>query len=65
MKVLVFGAGVIGTLHAWAFERAGHTVTLFARPGHEDRWANGVALRILDGRGGRAEETKVLYRPRS
>ncbi|HYM39500.1 MAG TPA: 2-dehydropantoate 2-reductase N-terminal domain-containing protein [Thermoplasmata archaeon] len=63
MKVLVFGAGVIGTMHAWAFERAGHTVSLLVRPGHQDRWANGVALRILDGRGGRAQETKVLYRP--
>lgn len=63
MKILVFGAGVIGTMHAWAFERAGHQVSLLVRPGHEDRWANGVALRILDGRGPRQEETKVLYRP--
>jgi 2-dehydropantoate 2-reductase len=50
-------------MHAWAFERAGHQVSLFARAGHEDRWANGIALRILDGRGGRREEAKVLYRP--
>ncbi len=64
MKVLVFGAGVIGTMHAWAFERAGHTVSLLVRPGREDRWANGLALRILDGRGPRQEESKVLYRPR-
>ncbi len=63
MKVLVFGAGVIGTMHAWAFERAGHTVSLLVRPGGEDRWANGVALRVLDGRGRRGEEVKVLYRP--
>lgn len=63
MKILVFGAGVIGTMHAWAFERAGHQVSLLVRPGHEDRWSNGVALRILDGRGPRQEEAKVLYRP--
>lgn len=63
MKVLVFGAGVIGTMHAWAFEQAGHQVSLLARAGHEDRWANGIALRILDGRGSRQEEAKVLYRP--
>ncbi len=63
MKVLVFGAGVIGTMHAWAFESAGHSVSLLVRPGHEGRWANGVALRLLDGRGGRGEEAKVLYRP--
>ncbi len=63
MKILVFGAGVIGTMHAWAFEQAGHAVSLLVRPGREDRWANGVALRILDGRGSRQEEFKVLYRP--
>jgi len=63
VKILVFGAGVIGTMHAWAFERAGHQVSLLARPGHEARWSNGIALRILDGRGGRKDEAKVLYRP--
>jgi len=63
VKILVFGAGVIGTMHAWAFERAGHNVSLLVRPGRESRWADGVALRILDGREGRTEETKVLYRP--
>ena len=63
MKILVFGAGVIGTMHAWAFERAGHQVSMLVRPGHEARWTNGVALRILDGRGNRQEEAKFLYRP--
>ncbi len=64
MKVLVFGAGVIGTMHAWAFEQAGHAVSLLVRPGREASWAKGVALRVLDGRGGRNEEVKVLYSPR-
>ena len=50
-------------MHAWAFERAGHTVRLLVRPGRESQWAEGVALRILDARGGRTEDTKVLYRP--
>ncbi len=63
MKVLVFGAGVIGTMHAWAFQTAGHDVSLLVRPGQENRWADGVPLRILDGRRGRNEEAKVLYRP--
>ena len=57
------GAGVIGTMHAWAFEQAGHHVTLLVRPGRESRWTNGVALRILDGRRGHTGESKVLYRP--
>ena len=65
MKILVFGAGVIGTMHAWAFQNAGHDVSILVRPGHEDRWANGIALRILDGRGTRQEEAKALYRPQA
>ena len=63
MKVLVVGAGVIGTMHAWAFEQAGHRVTLLVRPGRESRWTDGVALRVLDGRRGHTGESKVLYRP--
>jgi 2-dehydropantoate 2-reductase len=63
VKILVFGAGVIGTMHAWAFQGAGHEVSLLVRPGQEGRWANGIALRILDGRKGHTGEAKVLYQP--
>jgi 2-dehydropantoate 2-reductase len=63
MKLLVFGAGVIGTMHAWAFENAGHSVSLLVRPGHEDRWTNGIELQILDGREGHAKEVKTQYHP--
>lgn len=63
MKLLVFGAGVIGTLYGWAFESAGHSVSLLARPGHEDRWANGVDLQVLDARGGREQEVRTSYHP--
>ena len=63
MKLLVFGAGVIGTLHAWAFEHAGHSVSLLVRPGHEERWRNGINLQLLDARGGHEQEVGTLYRP--
>ena len=63
MKILVFGAGVIGTLYGWAFEGAGHSVSLLVRPGHEDRWTNGINLQILDARGGKEQEVGALYRP--
>jgi 2-dehydropantoate 2-reductase len=63
MKVLVFGAGVIGTLHAWAFERAGHTVRLFVRPGHKARWQGGIRLELLDARRGERTEVRTVFRP--
>ena len=59
MKILVFGAGVAGTIHAWAFEQAGHQVSLLVRPGHEDRWAGGIELRVLDARRGGRDEAKA------
>jgi 2-polyprenyl-3-methyl-5-hydroxy-6-metoxy-1,4-benzoquinol methylase len=43
-----FSAGVIGTLYAWAFENAGHSVSLLVRPGHEEHWTNGMSLQLLD-----------------
>ena len=34
MKVLILGAGVVGVSSAWYLARAGHDVTLIARPAH-------------------------------
>jgi 2-dehydropantoate 2-reductase len=64
MRVLVYGAGAIGTLHGWALADAGHDVTLLVRPQHEARWAEGVQLRVLDARRGRAVEVTRPFRPR-
>jgi len=44
MKVIVLGAGVIGTTTAWYLARAGHDVEVVERrdgPGLETSYANG------------------------
>ncbi len=44
MKILVLGAGVVGTTSAWYLARAGHQVTVVDRqavPGNETSFANG------------------------
>ncbi|WP_239405741.1 ketopantoate reductase family protein [Frankia sp. Cj3] len=64
MRVLVFGGGVIGTLHAWALSRAGHEVSLLVRPEQVDRWADGIDLSILDVRGRRRREVTERFHPR-
>lgn len=49
MKVLVLGAGVIGTTTAWYLARAGHEVTVVERregPGLETSFANGGQISV-------------------
>ncbi len=64
MKILIFGAGVIGTLHAWALANAGNDVSLLVRSGKEAQWANGIELDVLDERGGKARFVKEKFLPR-
>jgi D-amino-acid dehydrogenase len=49
LKVLVLGAGVIGTTSAWYLARAGHQVTVIDRqpvPGNETSFANGGQISV-------------------
>ncbi len=50
MKILIFGRGVVSTQYAWAFEKAGHTVEFYVRPGRKAEYGATVALNLLDAR---------------
>jgi 2-dehydropantoate 2-reductase len=50
MKILLFGRGVISTQYAWAFEKTGHTVEFYVRPGRKAEFGSTVALNIFDAR---------------
>ena len=50
MKILFFGRGVIGTLYAWAFEKAGHTVEFYVREGRKAQYGAHIDLEIMDAR---------------
>jgi 2-dehydropantoate 2-reductase len=52
MKVLIIGAGVIGTVYGWALAEAGHSVTHLLRPGRTTRFTNGVPIDMVDRRKG-------------
>ena len=53
MKILVFGAGVIGVTYAWQLSLAGHEVALLVRPGRKQEMeSKGIAISCLDNRGG-------------
>ncbi|WP_020497464.1 ketopantoate reductase family protein [Sciscionella marina] len=50
MKILMFGRGTINSLYGWAFEKSGHTVDFYVRPGRAAQYGSTVALDIRDGR---------------
>jgi 2-dehydropantoate 2-reductase len=50
MKVMIVGAGVIGTIYGWALSEAGHSVIHFVRPGRSSGFTNGVSIDMMDRR---------------
>ncbi len=64
MKILILGAGVVGTTYGWQLSIAGHDVTLFVRPGRRvSLEQDGVRIRCRDDRKKPAVATEHLYRP--
>jgi ketopantoate reductase len=65
MKILVFGAGVIGTVYAWQMSEAGHDVTLLVRKQRMVRYSHsGVTINCTDMREKKTEYVKTVFRPR-
>lgn len=61
MKILIIGAGVIGTIYGWAFSEAGHEVTHYVRPGKAAQYAPGITVHVLDGRDENQGERTAHY----
>ncbi len=64
LRILVFGAGVIGTVYGYALAQAGVDVTHYVRPGKKQSLEKGISLRLLDGRLKQPQETSMLYKPK-
>ncbi len=66
MKILVFGAGVIGTTYAWQMWEAGHEVSLLVRRQRLVRYSHsGVTITCTDVRGKEKEYKKTVFRPKT
>ena len=50
MKILIFGAGVIGITYGWQLSEAGQDVTLLVREGKKAAYENGIAIHCRDER---------------
>jgi ketopantoate reductase len=64
MKILVLGAGVIGTTYAWQLSDAGHDVSLLVRKSKKEQMErNGIHIRYRDERLKKSEPVEVTYQP--
>ena len=61
MKILMFGAGVIGAVYGYALAQAGNDVTHYVRPGKKAALAAGIPIRLLDGRHKNSKDADVRY----
>lgn len=61
MRVLIVGAGIIGTIFGWALSRAGHDVAHLVRPGRAAPLADGIAMDVVDRRRGHKGRFRGQY----
>jgi 2-dehydropantoate 2-reductase len=61
MKILVIGAGVIGSVYGYVLAQAGNEVTHYVRPGKKASLERGIPIRFLDGRKKDPKDKDVLY----
>ena len=53
MKVLVIGAGIIGSIFGWALTEGGHDVVHFVRKGKAAQFVGGMKIDMLENRKGK------------
>jgi 2-dehydropantoate 2-reductase len=65
MKVLIVGAGVIGTIYGWAFTEGGVETTHLVRPNRLEGLRGGVEMDVLDERKGHKKSNLTHYAMRT
>ncbi len=66
MKILVFGAGVIGTTFAWQLSEAGYDVSLLVRKQRLVRYSHsGITIACTDMRDKKKEYEQTVFRPQT
>jgi 2-dehydropantoate 2-reductase len=61
VKILVIGAGIIGTIYGWALAACGHRVVHVVRPGKAASLPQGVPMDVYDRRKGRKRYFRGKY----
>lgn len=64
MKILIYGAGIIGCTYGWQLAEAGHDVTVLVRKGRKQQIdEQGIHLVCQDFRGNKKKTIEVIFRP--
>lgn len=64
MKILIYGAGVIGCTYGWLLSRKLHDVTLLVREGRKEQVErDGINIHCTDFRTGKKKTEQAVFRP--
>jgi len=64
MKILIYGAGIVGTTYGWQLSKAGHEITVLVRPEKKQSVKEeGIHIRCTDFRGGQKAIEEVVFKP--
>lgn len=65
MKILIYGAGIIGSTYGWQLSKVGHDITVLVRPGKlQSTEENGIHIQCSDFRGGQKQTEQIVFRPK-
>ena len=62
MRILVVGAGIVGTIYGWALTASGHHVVHLVCSGRAAALSNGLAIDLFDKRKGRKRTFRGIYK---
>jgi 2-dehydropantoate 2-reductase len=64
MKLLIYGAGIVGSTYGWQLSEAGHDVSVMVRKVEKQQIEeNGIAIHCTDFRGGEKQLKQIVFRP--
>ena len=64
MKILIYGAGIVGCTYGWQLSKSGHDVSVLVRKEKKQQIVeNGIAIHCSDFRGVQKEVIQTVFRP--
>jgi ketopantoate reductase len=65
MKILIYGAGIVGCTYGWQLSEAGYDICVLVRKGRKQQLdENGINIHCSDYRGGQKRIEQIVFRPK-
>ena len=65
MKILIYGAGIVGCTYGWQLSEAGHDLSVLVRKEKKQQIEeDGIAIHCTDFRGGQKQIKQTVFRPK-